>query len=225
MKHISLRNHQPHNIWFVSDLHLGHNRDFILKPRGYATVEEAYQHTFQMMHQYIGPDDIVFNLGDMVIGAKERTMEYANRLVNFPCKAQYFIWGNHNAGAKALYDDCRQQLGLLADDVDICPLNIPGTPFTFIGDRANITINGVNCVLDHFPLASWEGMSDSYMLHGHCHRNMKDDKALRRLDLSWEWMKRPVNWDEIHTELKDRKFNPVDHHGKPEANAEFFETK
>ena len=94
MKKISLKSIDQ-KIWFVSDLHLGHDKPFILGPRKYTNINEAYSHTHQMLNEHIGPNDIVFNLGDAVIGAGANSLDYAKRIVHLTCKHQYFIWGNH----------------------------------------------------------------------------------------------------------------------------------
>ena len=60
------------------------------------------------------------------------------------------------------------------------------------------------------------------MIHGHCHRNLKEDTTLKRVDVSWEWQRRPVEWNEVNRYLKDRTCVPVDHHGKKAAES-FFE--
>lgn len=214
MKKISLKS-SDQKIWFVSDLHLAHNKPFILGPRGYSNIEEALKHQWQMLSDHIGPNDIVFNLGDMVIGAKENSLAYAQRIVYYPCKHQYFIWGNHNAGIQQMYDDCRNNIGLLADDVEIYPLNYPNSPFTFLGHYAEISIDGRTVVLTHYPIASWNHISKgAYHIHGHCHRNLKEDTSLQRLDVGWEWKRRPVEWNEIVRELSPRSTVSPDHHGK-----------
>jgi calcineurin-like phosphoesterase family protein len=214
MKKISLKSIDQ-KIWFVSDLHLAHNKPFILGPRGYSNIEEALKHQWQMLNEHIGPNDIVFNLGDVVIGAGPNSLDYAKRIVYLPCKHQYFIWGNHNAGMHQMYDDCRKDIGLLADDIEIYPLNYPNSPFTFLGHYAEISIDGRVVVLTHYPIASWNHISKgAYHIHGHCHRNLKEDTTLRRLDVGWEWMKRPVEWNEIVRELSPRITIAPDHHGK-----------
>jgi len=175
-------------------------------------------HQWKMVNEYIGPDDIVFNLGDAVIGAFENTMTYAKRIVTIPCKHHYYIWGNHNAGMQQLYDDCRKQLDLLADDIEIYPLNYPHTPFTFLGHYAEVWIDDVMSVLTHYPIASWNRIGKgAYNIHGHCHRNLKEDISLKRLDVGWEWKRRPVEWNEIVRELSPRKGIAPDHHGKEDV--------
>jgi calcineurin-like phosphoesterase family protein len=212
MKKISLKSIDQ-KIWFVSDLHLGHDKPFILGPRNYQNVNEAYSHTHQMLNEHIGPNDVVFNLGDVVIGAGANSLDYAKRIVHLSCKHQYFIWGNHNAGVHQMYDDCRKDIGLLADDIEIYPLSYPNSPFTFLGHYAEISIDGRVVVLTHYPIASWNHMSKgSINVCGHSHRNLPDDKKLRRIDVGWEWKRRPVEWNEIITEVGDRPTVGPDHH-------------
>ena len=214
MKRISL-NSKDQKIWFIADLHLGHNKPFILGPRQYGNINEALDHQWKMINEHIGSEDIVFNLGDAVIGAFGNTMEYAKRVVHIPCKNQYYIWGNHNAGMQGLYDDYRGHLGLLADDIEMYPIKYPNSPFTFLGHYAEIWIDDVMCVLTHYPIASWNGIGKgAYNIHGHCHRNLKEETSLKRLDVGWEWKRRPVEWNEIVRELSPRKGISPDHHGK-----------
>ena len=211
MKKISLKS-ADQKIWFVSDLHLGHDKPFILGPRKYQNVNEAYTHTHEML-KMIGPDDILFNLGDMVIGAGANSMEYAKRIVYLPCKHQYFIWGNHNAGIQQMYDECRSEVGLLADDIEIYPLTYRNSNFTFLGHRAEIFIDGRAVILDHYPIASWNHIGKGAMhIHGHTHLNLQGDKRLLRIDASWEWKRRPVEWSEMLREVGDKKVFSPDHH-------------
>lgn len=197
----------------MTDLHLGHDKPFILDPRGYADIREALSHTWQTLRNTIGANDVVFNLGDPVIGAGANSVEYAKQLVHLPCKHQYFIWGNHNAGMQQLYDECRHEIGLLADDIEIYPLTYPNSNFTFLGHRAEISVDGLPVILDHYPIASWNHLSKgAFHIHGHCHRNLADVPSLKRVDVGWEWKRRPVEWSEIVRELSPRKTVAPDHH-------------
>jgi calcineurin-like phosphoesterase family protein len=205
-------NSKDQKILFVSDLHYCHGKPFIIGPRGYPTVQDAMKDTKEKWMQYIGPNDIVFNLGDIVVGAGQDTRAVLYELLALPCAMHYFIWGNHNAGVKELYAQALQDNGYPAD-VEVYPLKVKNYPFTFLGHRVKVVIDGKELIMDHYPILSWEDMKDSYMLHGHCHRNLKEDITVRRLDLSWDWKKRPVEWSEIRKELEKRVFVPIDHHG------------
>lgn len=203
-------------VWFVSDLHYGHGKPFIIDPRGYKTLNEAMTDTIHKWKQYISPNDIVFNLGDQIVGAGENTTKYVHDLLALPCAHQYFVWGNHNSGVNDLYNETMKAAGY-ADGVEVYPLNVTGRNFTYLGHQAEISIDGQRVVLNHYPIASWNHVSKgSFMLHGHCHRNLKEDLGLKRLDIGWDWKRRPVEWNEIVAELSGRKMMPVDHHGSPE---------
>lgn len=222
MKKLSFRTDRG-RILFTSDLHLGHNKPFIIDPRGYATIDEAVTHTRKTIYDELTADDVLFNLGDAVVGAGEQSMSYANEIANLPCRHQYFIWGNHNAGMQQLYDAEIARMGLAADDVELYPLTLPNGKFTFLGHYAEIFVDSHPIVLAHYPIASWNHMSKgAYMLHGHCHRKLKEDKTLHRLDIGWDWKKKIVNWTEVQAELSPRKVVPVDHHGKEEPKNPFF---
>jgi calcineurin-like phosphoesterase family protein len=201
-------------IWFVSDLHLGHAKEFILDPRDYTNVDEAMAHTWLMLQETIKPEDIVFHLGDAVVGAGLNGDAYTKRLIFLPCKRQYYIWGNHNAGMKDAYQFALNHYGYRSD-VEVYPLDFPDSNFTFLGHRAEIFIDGIPVVLDHYPIASWNHLSKGgYNIHGHCHRNLKEDLTLLRLDVGWDWLKRPAEWHEICQEMKKHKPVAPDHHGK-----------
>lgn len=210
-------------VWFVSDLHYYHGKPFILGPRNYGTLNEAMQDLKQKWKQYVSPQDIVFNLGDLIVGAGDKTTEAMYEMLALPCAHHYFLWGNHNAGVKQFYDDAKADLGF-ADNVEVYPLTLPGYNFTYLGDYAELQIDGQIVVICHYPIASWNHISkEAFMLHGHCHRNLKDDIGLKRLDVGWDWQKRPVEWNEIVKELAPRKQKAVDHHKKDEKMSEFFE--
>lgn len=207
-------------VLFTADLHLGHNKDFILKPRGYTTIQEAEDHTRKTLYETLLPTDVLFNLGDAVIGAGDNSLRYATEITNLPCKHQYFVWGNHNAGMRQIYDVEMARLGLSADDVELYPLTLPNNRFTFLGHYAEIYVNRQSAILSHYPIASWNHLSKGgWMLHGHCHRNLKEDLTLHRIDVGWDWKKRPVTWEEIERELRPRKVKAPDHHSDVEDAA------
>jgi len=216
-------------IWFTSDLHYGHGKPFIIDPRGYKTLNEAMEDTRHKWKSFVGADDIVINLGDQIVGAGMNTTQYVHDLLALPCQRQYFIWGNHNAGMKDIYSESLRLAGHFPDDCEIYPWSLESYPFTFLGNYAEIVIDGTHVVLAHYPIASWNHISKgSYMLHGHCHGNLPVDKGLKRLDIGWDWKNRPVEWNEIVKELSPRKSRPVDHHGtvefiKNENSGEHFE--
>jgi calcineurin-like phosphoesterase family protein len=204
-------------IWFVSDAHYCHAKPFILDPRGYSSVKEAMDDFKQKWKQYISPNDIVINLGDQIVGAGMNTRQYVFDLLALPYAHQYFVWGNHNAGMNDLYAESMAAEGHDTAQYEIYPWTLKDYPFTFLGNYAEIVIDHQHVTLCHYPITSWNHTSKgAFMLHGHCHGNLKDDKSQKRLDIGWDYDNRPLEWSEIVRELSNRKGLPVDHHGTAE---------
>ena len=59
------------NIWITSDTHLGHDRDFIWKPRGFNSVDEMNNEIIKRWNEKVQPEDIVYHLGDVMLGDNE----------------------------------------------------------------------------------------------------------------------------------------------------------
>ena len=53
------------NIYFTSDLHFGHNRDFIFGPRGFTNVQDHDETIIKTWNALVQPDDNVYILGTM----------------------------------------------------------------------------------------------------------------------------------------------------------------
>ena len=56
------------NIWFTSDLHFGHDRDFVWKARGFENVQEMNKTIIERFNSKVQPEDTVYILGDIMLG-------------------------------------------------------------------------------------------------------------------------------------------------------------
>ena len=83
-------------IYFTSDLHFCHNRDFIYKPRDFSSVEEMNEQIIKNFNEIVGEDDDLYILGDCFLNNNEEGMSYMRRL---PGK-KYIILGNHDTIAR-----------------------------------------------------------------------------------------------------------------------------
>lgn len=79
------------SIFVTSDLHLGHNKSFIYKARGFETVEEMNAEIIRRWNSVVGEEDDVFVLGDLVMGSLEnlRFLEELNGRI-------HIVRGNHD---------------------------------------------------------------------------------------------------------------------------------
>ena len=88
--------------WFTSDLHLGHDREFIWKPRGFNSVYEMNETIIKNWNSVVNPKDDVYVLGDLMLGDNEN----GRKLL---CKLKgnlHIILGNHDSDVRQeIYDN------------------------------------------------------------------------------------------------------------------------
>lgn len=85
------------NIWFTSDLHFNHDKEFIWRNRGFSNVQEMNNTLIQNMKQTVQPDDDFYILGDLFVGGNGKVD--ADLLKQIPGKV-HIIAGNHDTDAK-----------------------------------------------------------------------------------------------------------------------------
>ena len=56
------------NIFLTSDLHFGHNKEFIYKVRGFNSIEEMNEAIIERWNSVVNNDDDVYVLGDLMLG-------------------------------------------------------------------------------------------------------------------------------------------------------------
>ena len=83
-------------IYITSDLHLGHDKDFLYKPRGF---HDIYSHNVCVLanfHKVVKPEDDLYILGDVFLGDNEKGMSMFHQL---PGKI-HLVWGNHDTDTR-----------------------------------------------------------------------------------------------------------------------------
>ena len=83
-------------IYFTSDLHFGHDRDFIYKVRGFDSIAEHDEALISNWNSIINDDDIVFVLGDIMLKDNDNGIKCWKRLKG----QKKIIWGNHDSKPK-----------------------------------------------------------------------------------------------------------------------------
>lgn len=87
------------NVWFSSDLHFCHDREFLYKPRGFNDIQEHDEAIMERWNQVVKPNDVVYILGDLMLNNNQLGITFINYLNGY----KYIILGNHDT-------DARQQL-------------------------------------------------------------------------------------------------------------------
>lgn len=79
--------------YFTSDLHIGHDKDFIWKARGFNSIEEHDTQVLKNWNSIIKPEDTVYILGDLCMGGDEKEW---NRICKNLNGFKNIIYGNHD---------------------------------------------------------------------------------------------------------------------------------
>jgi calcineurin-like phosphoesterase family protein len=148
MKVTIIRN--PDQLYFTSDLHLGHKNIIKYCDRPFHDVDHMNDVIIDNWNSVISDDDVVFILGDVAFGDKRDLEVYLARLSG----RKILIQGNHDRDK-----------------------NIPHHMFDIIYDGfANIFVkeegekDGQSITLCHFPMLSWlYSHKGAWNLFGHWH--------------------------------------------------------
>lgn len=134
-------------IWIISDTHFNHNKDFILKPRSFSTVEEMNEKIIERWNSIVQPNDTVYHLGDIALGEVNTAVPLIKRLNG---KIKLAI-GNHDTDAKLkIYSTLS---------------NIEDIQFGYRIKKGKNTF-----LLTHYPqLTGNYDTSKTYSIHGHTH--------------------------------------------------------
>ena len=83
-------------IFITSDLHFGHNKNFIYEPRGFNSIEEHDSILIENWNNIVSPSDKVFILGDLMLQDNEAGIKKINALNG----EKHILFGNHDTFAR-----------------------------------------------------------------------------------------------------------------------------
>lgn len=181
------------NTYFTADHHMFHKNILKHCNRPFETIEEMNEKLIENWNGIIKKDNDVYYLGDFFITNK------ANKMIDVLSRLNgniHLIKGNH--------------------DNIILKKKLHGY-FKSIQDYKELNFEGRKYVLCHFPILSFNGMHrGSYHLHGHSHGSINYlNINIPRLDVGVDCHNyTPISLEQVNDLLKDRVFQPVDHHGQ-----------
>ena len=148
------------NVYFTSDLHFCHDRQFIYEPRGFNSVYEMNEQIIKNFNEVMDWTDDLYILGDCFLNNNEEGMSYMRRL---PGK-KHIVWGNHCTQA-------RQEL-----------MEIEG--WDCLGYVHQMRLNGYSLYLSHYPTLTANHDDDKPLkrkticlcAHSHTKNRFKDMK-------------------------------------------------
>ena len=139
------------NVFFTSDLHLGHENVIKFDNRPFSSVEEMDEELISRWNKKVAPGDLVYVLGDLIWKARNNDADDILRSLN---GQKILIKGNHDRflhNAKA-----KKELAGIKDYDDITVKLKDGTL--------------KRCILSHYFIPFYNGhFYGAIHLHGHSH--------------------------------------------------------
>lgn len=95
-------------IYFTSDWHFNHNREFIYKPRGFDSIYDMNEAIIESHNKIINMTDIVYVLGDLCLGGGSDEILKTNKKIISSLKGNLkVILGNHDTSSRIqMYNEC-----------------------------------------------------------------------------------------------------------------------
>ena len=204
------------NLWFTSDTHYNHYN--IVKSitkwegsrkdrtRDFESLEQMNEVIVEHINSFVKEDDILIHLGDWSFGGFDSIKEFRDKI---KCKNIHLVLGNHDHHIANNKNNI-QDLFSSVHEYLFLQVNIPVGP-TFTKHRF---------VCMHYPIASWNGMSEGVVhLHGHTHLYLESKLYGRRLDVGIDGNNmEPYNIQDIINIMKNQQIENMmphyDHHAE-----------
>ena len=188
------------NLYFISDLHIGHGNVIKFDERPFKNVNEMHQVMIENWNKKISDDDIVYFLGDLFYKVKSNFAKSFVHQLNGDIKV---ILGNHDRFSKLASFDRFSDIQSY--------------------QRVKVKTEDINqdLILFHFPILTWDKHhKDSWHLHGHSHHNLSKTVYGRNhyykrkvLDVGCNGHDyTPLSFGEVKDIMGGRGIDKIDHH-------------
>lgn len=184
------------------------------------TMNRMHDGIINGINAVVGPDDILWNLGDVMFGGRELN-DFHRRLQNFRrrinCNNVHLIFGNHDKALKWWRPKSLEKEQVKA---------IFGNK---VYSQTLLNVYGQNIMLNHYLMGVWEyNHKEGWMLYGHSHGSAEPWREEhipngRLIDVGIDNHYRlgggytPFSFEELQDIMKIRGGEAIDHH-KPGRN-------
>jgi len=155
MDRFTLRLSPEVEVFFLSDLHLNHQKhlEFDKSRQGFTDIDLFNEAIIDSINQTVREEDHLFLLGDIIFG--NIPMSISEFFTRINCKNIYLIIGNHDKRGRMLEV---KRLKLISN---LLYLRV------FYGQELTMFF------LCHYPMIDWyKKHYGSFHIHGHTHRNL-----------------------------------------------------
>lgn len=175
-------------IFFTSDTHLSHNKEFLFGSRGFSNPEDMNREIVRRWNEVVKPEDEVYHLGDLVLSDTDAGIEFVKQLNG----KIHLIRGNHDTDTKV--ERFKNE----------CP-NIVSIEWATM-----IKIHKIHFFLSHFPVCIGEignkNRNNLWCLCGHSHTKDKFidiiDKKCYHVEMDCQNLT-PVNAEKVIEDIKN----------------------
>lgn len=172
-------------IFFTADTHFNHVNIIKYCNRPYKTVEDMNKSLIDNWNDVVGPNDIVYHLGDFCLGRIDEFDSYFNKLNG----KIILIEGNHDRNASRHKDRFYEY------HVGYIEVNVDGWPI----------------VLSHYAMKVWNNSHNgSFHLYGHSHGTLPDDPLYCSMDVGVDCHNyKPIDINQIEQFMSKKSFKSI----------------
>jgi calcineurin-like phosphoesterase family protein len=199
--------YEKQNIFFISDLHIGHKNVIKFDGRPFADVDEMHLEMIKRWNSVVGDEDIVYYLGDLAFCRDETTKWFIHSIkgkINF-------ILGNHDKMKDIVKFDRWENIHEYGTEIGVL-------------DKDSLESRGSGgyqkIIMAHYPILSWnKSHYGSWMLHGHCHGSLmksnQDYYKRKVMDVGCNCIDyTPISYEKVKGIMSKKVISSVDHHGE-----------
>jgi calcineurin-like phosphoesterase family protein len=214
---IILEGRKRPQLWFISDLHLGHLNVIRYSKRPFASLEAMNAALINNWNACVQPDDTIFCLGDFALARGHDKRDQLKNYLRQLAGKKYLIYGNHDTNALASDEGLVREFFLDAWDLKDIKVQDPDANGERQGGYQRIT-------LCHYAMDVWnKSHFGAWQLYGHSHGSRPELSTTRKMDVGVDGTAgrfgrtpdnyRPISYAEVKAIMKTRTFEPVDGHG------------
>lgn len=222
---LKIKQTEEQKVFWISDTHLNHNREFVYAARGFKSSKEHTDFLINKINEIVRPNDILMHAGDFCLNTDENG--FNELLARINCENIYMTFGNHNNPVWKIYKREVEKVCLkineeitfqetFCSNLEIYPFRYKN--LVFLGNYAEISVDGQYFVMAHYPLYVWNYMKDgAKMICGHSHYGLPfsqaDNLNAKILDVGWDGFSRPLSTKEVLDIMNTKSvFKSGDHH-------------
>ena len=209
---LKLTHNDDHKVFFTSDSHFNHDKEFIYKSRGYSNRYEHNDALIAKINEVVRPQDTLIHLGDFCLNITPPEFEEILRRIN--CNNILYIWGNHNSCIRRMYEETLAG-EYQRNDIEVYPYAVG--KITYLGYYKELIVNGYMIVIHHYPHQIFNQMQKgAWQLSGHSHytnpTTQLEHPDNKILDVGWDGHGKPLSFPEIQKIMMNKTHVKQDKH-------------